>query len=180
MGATVAVEVARRLRAAGDEVAYLGLVVANPFDPAPRRLLEDPTALVHHMLGQGTDTTYEELAAIDSLDEKIELVFSRGRSAGALRDDVSSIEDARRLLGVYQANAKAISSHQQAAYDGAAQVFILPEENFQPADMGWSRVITGPIGLHALPGLPATFLTRDEVGRLAELIAHELSHRAAR
>ncbi|MER5197929.1 non-ribosomal peptide synthetase [Streptomyces sp. NPDC002755] len=180
MGATVAVEVARRLREAGDEVGYLGLVVANPFDPAPRRLLEDPTALVHHMLGQGTDTTYEELAAIDGLDEKIELVFSRGRSAGALRDDVSSVEDARRLLRVYQANAKAISSHRQTEYDGAAQVFVLPEEDFRPVDMGWSQVITGPTTLHGLPGLPATFLTRDEVGRLAEVIADELSHRAAR
>ncbi|MGW7362022.1 amino acid adenylation domain-containing protein [Streptomyces sp. NPDC054841] len=178
MGATVAVEIARQLRAGGEEVGFLGLIVANPFDQAPRILLEDPTALVHHMLGQGTDVTYEELAALDSLDEKIERVFSRSREAGLLRDDVSSMDDAHRLLRVYQANARAISSQELPPYDGPAHVFVLPEDGFQPADMGWSKVITGSVVQHDLPGLPTTFLDPEEIGRLSEILAGELAGRA--
>ncbi|MGW7383054.1 non-ribosomal peptide synthetase [Streptomyces sp. NPDC054794] len=175
MGATVAVETARRLRAEGAEVAYLGLIVANPFDQAPGILLHDETALVHHMLGQGTDVTYEELAALSGLDEQIERVFSRSRESGQLRDDVTSLADAHRLLAVYQANAKAITAREPAPYDGAAQVFVLPADGFQPADMGWSKVITGAVTLQELPGLPTDFLDPENVSRLADILAEELN-----
>ena len=175
MGASVAIELARRLRTEGEQVGFLGLVVANPFDQAPRILLADQTALVHHMLGRSVGLEYEELAVLPTLDEQIELVLTRGGSGGEGREDVSNAADAARLLRVYQANARAITARPLDPYDGEAHVFVLPEDGFEPEDMGWSKVLTGPSRLHDLPGRPTDFLDPEEVWRLGEILVDLLA-----
>jgi thioesterase domain-containing protein/acyl carrier protein len=175
MGATLAVEVARRLTEEGEDVDFLGLIVADPFDPAPRELLNDQAALVMHAMGGGAHVDYDELVALDDIERQVDHVFSSGRNAaGALRDDVTSPDDAYRLLGVYRASATAIGTHQMAPYEGEAQVFVLAEDDPFPSDMGWSTRVVGPIRRHALPGAPETFLETDHVSRLAEIIGGEL------
>jgi thioesterase domain-containing protein len=175
MGASLAVETARRLRAEGDEVAFLGLIVANPFDPAPRVLLADATALVSHMLGEGLDLDYGALAALGDIDRQIEHVLRLGKSRGVLRDDVASVEGARRLLDVYRANARAITARTLDKFDSDAHVFVLPAQDRHPADMGWSEILTGRIHLHHLPGSATDFLDRDQVGGLATILASQLA-----
>ncbi|MFC0438444.1 non-ribosomal peptide synthetase [Kutzneria buriramensis] len=170
MGASVAVETARRLRSEGEQVDFLGLIVANPFDPAPRILLNDSTALVQHMLGEGLDLDYDELAALGDTDRQVDYVLNRGSS----RADVSSVDDAKRLLAVYQANARAITARTLPDYDGEAHVFVLPAENPTPPDMGWSKILTGPVRQHELPGGATTFLDPDQVSQLAAILAAEV------
>ena len=175
MGATVALETARRLRAEGEDVAFLGLVVANPFDPAPRQLLDNRTDLVLHAMGYNLDVDYAELAAIEDLERQVDFLFNSGRHSGALREDVASRDDALRLLRVYQANATAISSHAFEPFDGTAHVFVLPEEKPAPDDMGWSSILVGPTSRHDLPGRAETFLDADFVATLAGIIGAEIT-----
>ncbi len=175
MGASLAVEAARRLRAEGEDVAFLGLIVANPFDPAPRALLADPTALVAHMLGGGLDLDCEALAALGDLDRQIEYVLQRGQSCGVGRDDVGSVADARLLLNVYQANARAITARTLDKFDGDAHVFVLSAQDRHPADMGWSEILTGRIHQHDLPGSPTDFLEADRVGTLAAILESQIA-----
>jgi thioesterase domain-containing protein/acyl carrier protein len=170
MGATVALEVSRRLREQGERVGFLGLIVANPFDPAPRMLLDDPVDLLLHAVGTGADLDRDEVMAIPDLQRRVEYVFHRSQATGVLREDVSSSDDAHRLLRVYQANATAIGSQRPAPYDGAAHVFVLPAESPCPPDMGWSAVVVGPTHRHELPGAAGTFLEAGHVGRLAAII----------
>jgi amino acid adenylation domain-containing protein len=170
MGATVALEVARKLRDEGDEVGYLGLIVADPDDPAPRALLESPVDLLLHAMGSGVDIDRDAVLAIPDLAGQVEYVYRRSLAGGMLREDVLTSDDAYRLLRLYQANATAISVHRTEKYDGEAHVYVLAEENPSPPDMGWSTVLSGPTHLHELPGDTGTFLTAAFVGRLAKLI----------
>jgi amino acid adenylation domain-containing protein len=179
MGASLAVEIARRLRADGEEVAFLGLIVANPFDPAPRILLADSTALVAHMLGGGLDLDYETLAGLGDIDRQIEYVLRRGKSSGLLRDDVDGVEDARRLVDIYRANARAITARTLDKFDSDAHVFVLQTQDRYPADMGWSGILTGRIHLYDLPGETTDFLEPDRVGRLATILESQIARTGA-
>jgi amino acid adenylation domain-containing protein len=172
MGATIAMETARRLRAEGERVDLLGLIVADPFDPEPRRLLNDPTSLVMHAIGRGAPLAYEEVAAIEGVDQQVDYVFNV--SGGGQREDVANRDDAHRLLRVYQANATAIGVRAVGVYDGEAEVFVLPAEHPSPPDMGWRRVVRGRTHIHDLPGTTANFLDSDQVGSLAKIIGDQV------
>jgi amino acid adenylation domain-containing protein len=170
MGGTVAVEVARRLRQAGEPVGLVGL-----FDTSAAFDLDagtDYSTRILVRMGLKINIDIERLLALDPAARTSELL-SRSIEAGTLPADYDA-DRLRRMLDMYQHNGTALAAHRVRPYDG--RVVVFRAENGRPGpvteapDLGWGT-LAGEVVVHEVPGDHYLMMEGAQVGALARLVA---------
>jgi thioesterase domain-containing protein len=156
MGGVVAFEIARALRALGDEVALLAMIDAYP----PEASVEDiDSAIVAAMFardlgrsfGKDLDVTLDALTG-RSADEQLEVVLARAMTLGALPPDVGP-ERLRLLAQTFVANRKASARYRPEAFDGLITHFAATESLAAGGETtGWEHLATRGVEVHSIPG----------------------------
>ena len=136
IGGNIAMEVARRLLAEGEEVPLVFPVWSSADEPVVRSSLDDETMLMIHALAGGVNVLetvdLDELRSM-STDERLVAVINASAREERLRPDTADLEQARRYLRVFKANAHAVGYYQHEPYPG--DVVLLQPVN-DPADRG--------------------------------------------
>jgi thioesterase domain-containing protein len=185
LGALIAFEMARQLRALGEEIALLAVLDSSPDlpDSAPDSGLDaqgedETTALldiaryVERLWGKDLGLTRADLEGLDA-EAGLEVLLERLRAADFLPPG-AGVNQLRRILRVYQANTLAARRYVPSRYPDRVTVFRASEVPAevaaqQPSDLGWGRVSGEPVDVHAVPG--------DHITMLAEPNVHELARR---
>ncbi|HWM03881.1 MAG TPA: amino acid adenylation domain-containing protein, partial [Actinophytocola sp.] len=108
IGGNIALELARRLRALGEDVPLVVLFFSGAGEPVVASSLNDDTALMLHALAGGPiDVDLDRLRALDP-DKRLHAVIEASAAAGTLAPDTADIEQARGFLDVFRANAHAV------------------------------------------------------------------------
>jgi thioesterase domain-containing protein len=181
IGGNIALEVARRLRAAGEEVPLVFPVWSSADEPVVASSLEDETMLMIHALAGGVDiletVDLDELRAMRT-DERLAAVIDASAREQRLRPDTADLEQARQYLRVFQANARAVGYHKHEPYDGDV-VLLQPTEDpeITPGDdFGWRTVVTGRFAIGPLPGTRFTSVYEPLVADMADQIRRWTDH----
>ena len=183
MGGTFAYEMARRLRAAGEEVEILLLIdshgpVAQPGEPNEEAALL--ASLANDFGGQAgrrLTVPLDELRRIPAAD-RLDWILAQARSAGALPETFAP-EQARRHWEVFRANVRAIESY--VPPEPLAVPTVLFRAAVQPAEaqdrpaLGWDPWIAGPLDVIPLEGDHYGVVTEP----LVRHVAHEVAERLA-
>ncbi|MGW2782761.1 SDR family NAD(P)-dependent oxidoreductase [Streptomyces populi] len=153
-GGLVALEVAQRLRAAGENVELLAL-----FDtPGP---------------GQMPQNRHAELSPAEADQLVAERLAARGVAPGQAVE-----ESARQVLAVYRANLEALYAYRPAPYSGRVLYFLAERrrEGLDPArpDGAWARLALGGMTTHTLPGDYLAMFGSANAGTSARIVAAEL------
>jgi thioesterase domain-containing protein len=175
IGGNIALEVARRLRAAGEEVPLVFPVWSSADEPVVRSSLDDETMLMIHALAGGVNVLetvdLDELRSM-STDERLVAVINASAREERLRPDTADLEQARTYLRVFKANAQAVGYWQHEPYDGDV-VLLQPVED--PAitvgdDYGWRAVVSGRFAIAPIPGTRFTSVYEPLVSDMAAQI----------
>ncbi|WP_067144068.1 AMP-binding protein [Microtetraspora malaysiensis] len=149
IGGNIALEVARRLRERGEQVPLVVLFYANAEEPVADASLKDDTVLLFHALAGGPEETLgldaAELAA-RSPEERLLAVMGAAEAADRLAPDTAEVEQARRYLAVFRANAHAVGGYRHEPYDGDVALFAPRRE-----DGGWPSVAKGRLAHVEIP-----------------------------
>jgi thioesterase domain-containing protein len=154
IGGNIALEVARRLRAEGEPVPLVAMFYSDADEPVVRSSLEDDDALTRHALaGAPLDDLEVDQDALDDLgpDERLAALMS----AAARRDlqpEAADLEQARRYLRVFGANAHAVGHVRHEPYDGRVALFAPTDDRGVPDELGWRAVVTGRLAVAPIPG----------------------------
>jgi amino acid adenylation domain-containing protein len=188
-GGFVAYEMARQLRAAGEDVAAL-------------LLLDTPCPLY---LGDFVEDEAERLAAVAS-----NLAVFNGRSIALAADDLRALPDderwarasalladagvnakpewLRRVVTVGVGRGRALHAWTPGPYDGEITLLRAAEVNpatLQPGHeqyeamrdpaLGWGRLASRPVEVHTVPGNHATLVTEPHVVEVARVVTAALA-----
>ncbi|HKV13044.1 MAG TPA: thioesterase domain-containing protein, partial [Thermoanaerobaculia bacterium] len=153
-GGRVAFEMARQLREAGQEVAFLGMIDTGLVIP-PAEAEKDDAALLLEVVGD-VPMDLEELRR--SADPVAALV-ERAREAGLLPPDFAPAA-ARRILELVKSHLRIARTDRPQPYEGHVTFFAAaeqpPEAGDDPAH-GWGE-IAGEIDVHRVPGSHTTMI----------------------
>jgi amino acid adenylation domain-containing protein len=158
VGGNISLEVARRLKAAGQEVPLVIAFWSHADNPISDDLYDD-TKLMMYALAGGLFSVDEERLDRLSPDEKLVAIIEGASRAGGLNPAVTDVEQAKRIMRVYRANAVALGGYQHAPYEGD-MVLLKPvgDTDFPLEDeFGWRAVVRGDLRLIPIPG------TRDNI-----------------
>jgi thioesterase domain-containing protein len=177
IGGNIALELARRLRAMGEDVPLVVLFFSGAGEPVVTSSLEDDTALMLHALAGGPlDVDVERLRELDP-DQRLHAVIEASAAAGTLPPDAAEIDQARRFLRVFRANAHAVGFHRAATYDGDVGLFSPTDDPTVPlSDLGWSEVVTGGLGLAPIHGDGYKILYEPQVADAATTMRKWMDH----
>ncbi|GGZ64689.1 hypothetical protein GCM10010371_25440 [Streptomyces subrutilus] len=176
-GGTVAYEMAARLEAAGEEVAFLGLIDAAAPGAAPRAAAGpgDPD-LLRYGIAAGLDA--DSARELDE-EELLEVLVRRGREDGTLPRR-SPTEALRRLLRVAEANGAASAAYRTDAVLGVdLHLFTVAERHPELATPlvdpePWRPRTTGAVVRAVVPGNHHDLVEPPHCGALAALLAAAL------
>jgi len=146
MGGVIAVEMARRIREEGGEVAALVLIDSQAPRPgiAPAR------------------------------ETDVRAAFGRDLARG-VGDAGSLIEGQReRLLDVYRAHCRALNGHRPRPYPGRLTLIRAAATPGEPA-LGWGPLAGGGVAVRVLPGDHDSLLRPPAVGALAEAVGRAIA-----
>ncbi|WP_329200686.1 MULTISPECIES: non-ribosomal peptide synthetase [unclassified Streptomyces] len=176
-GGTVAFEMAVRLEAAGETVAFLGLVDTAAPGPVPRA---DATAgdpdLLEYGIAAGLDAA--EARGLDE-DGLLDALVRRGREDGSLPRGAAP-QALRRLLRVAEANGAASAAYRtEAVLNAAVHLWTVAEVHGELAtplvDPGPWRLRTGGALRHAVvPGNHHTVMDPPHAAALARALGGAL------
>ena len=172
IGGNIALEVARRLRADGEDVPVVFPVWSSADEPVVRSSLEDETMLMIHALAGGVNVL--ETVDLDELrdmstDERLVAVINASAREERLRPDTADLEQARRYLAVFKANAQAVGYWKHEPYDGDV-VLLQPVDDpeITPGDdHGWRSVVSGRFAVAPISGTRFTSVYEPMVGVMA-------------
>jgi thioesterase domain-containing protein len=184
LGGLAAFELARQLRAVGEEVELLVVIDTAPgVEPGETDMPGDVAGD-----GPGDDTGLlltiaeyikglrgKDLAVSASdlrpLDREAQLRFfvERLQRAGIVHSG-DSLEQLRRLLRVYKTNIQAYRSYVPHPYEGPITLIRAEEAAFPPdlgAELGWDKLTPHSVDLLHVPGDHITLLAEPHVRTLA-------------
>jgi non-ribosomal peptide synthetase component F/thioesterase domain-containing protein/acyl carrier protein len=173
-GGAVAFEMARQLRARGREVPLV--VLLDSYAPSGEDLLagrSDADLLAPFLRdqaglqGRGAEWLDEIAMAGEGA---VMRMLEQARMAGVLRSDIRS-EKAERLLGVYKANLRALSSYRPQPYDGRILLFRSDGADARHPANGWEGLAGEPIETQPVSGDHYTMLALPHVVQLANRLA---------
>jgi len=169
MGGILAVEVARRLREAGEQVRLVGL-----FDTSPKFDLDAGTDYATRILvrmGLKINIDIDRLLKLDPAERTSELL-ERSIAAGSLPADYDT-DRLRRMLDMYQHNGVALAAHRVTPYDGRVVLFRARHRPREHADLehdlGWGD-LAGEVVVHEVPGDHYHMMEATQVESLAALV----------
>jgi thioesterase domain-containing protein len=191
LGGVVAFDMARQLREQGEQVALLVILDSVPDLTAEAAgfqtdvdFLLDMSAYVESLWGKSLGLTRADLESLDT-EAQLDVFAERLRGADFLPPG-AGVEQLARILRVYKANANAAGFYEPRPYpDGltlirAADMPPLPPGSEGPLsepDLGWSRVVQGPVEVLPVPGQHLTILAEPYVEGLARELERCLSRR---
>jgi acyl-coenzyme A synthetase/AMP-(fatty) acid ligase/thioesterase domain-containing protein len=182
-GGLVALEVAHRLRAAGETVAFLGLFdTYAPGYPAPRENLG---------LSGRLELLLRAMRPLGHKDERGLAILRRGLYEKRLRlaarsvvqradPDAPVLPIRTRYIHLQEACLTASRSYRPQPYDGETHLFnveLQPNPRlFKPDEtLGWRPWLTGPIHIATIPGRHGQHLREPYVRTLAARLADALA-----
>jgi amino acid adenylation domain-containing protein len=183
-GGFVAYEMARRLRAAGEEVALLALLdtpcplfIDAPVEDEAERLATVAGNLAA-FAGRPIPPAAAALRALPAGERwarASELLAGVGVSAPP--------ERLRRVVTVGAARARALHAWAPAPYDGPLTLLRAAEPRPGPAAddpaLGWNSLAVGTVEVHTVPGNHATLVTEPHVAETARVVEECLGRAAA-
>ncbi|MDH2425403.1 amino acid adenylation domain-containing protein [Sphaerisporangium sp. TRM90804] len=180
IGGNIALETARRLREMGHEVPLVVLFYSDADEPVIRGSLQDDAVLLMHALAGGSvEADLESLRRMEP-DERLLAVIEAAAKADRLQPDAADLEQARRFVNVFRANAHAVGYYRHESYDGDVLLFSPAREGADPDDMGWRAVVTGRLRISPILGERFTVmyepLVADAAAELRSCMDHGLTH----
>ncbi|HEX3127371.1 MAG TPA: amino acid adenylation domain-containing protein, partial [Thermoanaerobaculia bacterium] len=178
LGGVVAFEMVRQLRERGEE-AVLVLIDTAPEMPAGESaddvdLLLDVVAYVANLWGKDLSLSRNDLEPLDP-EARLDRVLGLLRGADFLPPG-AGLDQLRRTLAVYRANLAAVRTYQPQPCGCGAVLFRAAETAETPeGDLGWSRLLNGPLELETVPGHHLNLLAEPNVQILAERLRHCLN-----
>jgi amino acid adenylation domain-containing protein len=172
MGGLVALEMAHRLRAAGEDVPLLTLI-----DTPCREVLSGPPAdevLLAQVL-PAPRLTAEEVRGL-APEEQLARAIEKAHANGGLPAGFDAVE-AGRLLRVLRANVAALFAYELRACDAPVLFFRARERrdgDAQRPEQPWIDLAGGGIEIHVVPGNHATMHDPPHVQAIAERLARRL------
>ncbi len=190
-GGLAAFELARQLRAGGEEVELLVVIDTTP--GLPEGPVDDGAADSGNQTGDQTGwliTIAEYIrglrgkdlavtaADLQPLDPEAQLRFfvERLQRAGVVHSG-DSLAQLRRLLRVYRTNVRAFRLYAPGPYDGRITLVRAEGADFDPAlgpDLGWEKLSPHPIDRQHVPGDHLTLLAEPHVRTLAHWLRTRL------
>ena len=182
-GGSIALEMARQLKAQGQAVAPLILIdswapipehQADRFDEA--MLAASFAGDLSALAGKPLTLTYEALRAC-APGEHLTLILKNIKERGILPRDTAA-EDLERRFLVFKSNWLAVNHSRPSSYDGSLVLFRSSEPlgagpDARPPYLGWERIKTRPVKVIPVPGNHYTMLAKPHVHALAEKINQE-------
>ncbi|MFE0042685.1 amino acid adenylation domain-containing protein [Streptomyces albireticuli] len=189
-GGFVAFEIARQLRAAGEEVSHLVLLDTTALDRGARARHDDDALLRWFfwellLLERGGDSPMERIPdELVSLEEKFDFIARLATEAGVLPAG-SSGAVIRRLFGVYRANWRATLDYRPDVQDQDLTLVRakqpLPEvltamhgaagSRHQDRTNGWRDMTSGLLRVVDVPGDHLTIMEEPYVEHVARTVA---------
>jgi amino acid adenylation domain-containing protein len=178
LGGLIAWEMARQLRERGEEVGLLALLDSSPEiaegggegvfeDDAD--FLADMAAYVENLWGKRVGVTREDLKGLER-EEQLARLLEAFREADFLPPG-AGLDQVRRVLDVYRANARAASLYEPKPYCGRVTLYRAGEGE---DDFGWGRLTAEPVEVVPVPGHHLTLLAEPNVEVLAERLRASL------
>jgi amino acid adenylation domain-containing protein len=171
LGGAVAFEMAQQLRAAGATVALLAVIDGAPViesggpEESDADFLLDIAAYVGNFHGRDPEVSRERLEALDA-DGQIAYLTGRLAAIDFLPPGAGEAQ-LRRVLAVYRANARAARRYRPGSYPDGLVLLRAGETPHGEGDLGWSRVVGGPVEIHTVPGNHLTLMAEPNVRALA-------------
>jgi amino acid adenylation domain-containing protein len=179
MGGVVAFEMAQQLQKQGHRVAVLALFdsrapVSGSTLTGTGKLTEneDDAKLLAEFLRDMTGTFAKDLpVSYNSLkqlrpDEQLNYVLEQARMLALVPSDAGPLQ-IRRLLQVFKANIRAVSSYVPQVYPGRMILFRASEGGTEGGALGWSELSVQPVQIYSVPGNHYTMLSMPSVQVLA-------------
>jgi thioesterase domain-containing protein len=171
VGGNIALEVARRLRGTGAEVPLVFAFWSHADNPVSPDQQDDATLMMYALAGSPFEFDRASLAGRDA-DEQLLAIVSGAAQAGRLNPAATDIEQARRILRVYRANANALSGNRHEPYDGDV-VLLKPVEAQQfpfEDDFSWREVVGDRLRILPIPGRQDTFADEPHATEVAAIL----------
>jgi thioesterase domain-containing protein len=169
MGGVVAFEMARQLKATGEEVALLTLI--DSFAPEAHAT-DDGALLIGFAQDLGLraehvgDVSMAQLAEL-SVEEQLALVLERATKQQLVPPEVK-LADIYRYFSVYRTNIRAMATYVPRPQDMSLTLFKASEQRDASDDaMGWTE-LAKQVEVHVVPGNHYTLLREPNVRVLAE------------
>ncbi|MFI6478622.1 amino acid adenylation domain-containing protein [Nonomuraea sp. NPDC050663] len=176
IGGNIALETARRLRALGEQVPLVVLFYSDADEPVIRASLEDDSVLLMHALAGGNvRMDLDELHRMRP-DERLLAVIDAAARSDTLQPDAADLNQARRFLSVFRANAHAVGHYRHEPYDGDVLLFSPTSQDVPPDDMGWRKVITGSLRISPIHGERFTVMYEPRVALAADELRSTIDH----
>ncbi len=198
MGGIVAFEMARRLRAAGEEVRLLAIIDS----PAPGNLLPTDSSsqeshdfsdltqdlglidtLIRVTTGESLDLRAEDLDGLGH-EERMQRIFVAVRARGIAPDDVDS-SFLKQFLETAQRNFQAERSFHPGVYAGRIDLFRAQDalrgfeagwnsNLYRDPQFGWQQLSSEPVAVHSIPGDHVSILRPPHIATLAATMRQHL------
>ncbi|HEX5884247.1 MAG TPA: alpha/beta fold hydrolase, partial [Pyrinomonadaceae bacterium] len=171
MGGVVAFEMARQLRAEGEEVAGLSLIDSAAPTADMEKNLEETALLIGFAQNIGlhaghVDVSPDELANLNTGD-KLALILNWAKQQHLLPLEVE-LADIQRYFNVYRANLRALSGYVPQPQRVRLTLFKADEHvNGKGETMGWDA-LTEELEVCVIPGNHYTLLSGPHVNVLAK------------
>jgi amino acid adenylation domain-containing protein len=182
LGGVIAFEMARQLRAAGEEVELLAMLDSSPSIaggvdlagmPDDVSLLLDIVAYVANLWNKpDLSASRDELEAL-APEARLDFVLDLLREADFLPQGVGR-DRLHRVLDVYRANGLAVRGYELSSYAGPLTLFKAAEGPASPDAFGWSELVAGGVEVETVPGHHLNLLAEPNVRTLAERLRHRL------
>jgi thioesterase domain-containing protein/acyl carrier protein len=153
-GGRVAFEMARQLREAGQEIAFLGMLDTGLVTP-PAEAEKDDAALLLEVVGDVPMDLDELRRSADPVAALVE----RAREAGLLPSDFAPAA-ARRILELVKSHLRIARTDRPQPYAGCVTFFAAAEQPLEAGDdpaHGWGEV-AGEIEVYQVPGSHTTMI----------------------
>ncbi|HVR99576.1 MAG TPA: amino acid adenylation domain-containing protein, partial [Thermoanaerobaculia bacterium] len=179
-GALVAFEMARQLRAAGQEVAALALLDLPAPGSLPLREPDEATLLASLARQAGLEVDAEELQGLTH-EARVAHVAERAAQAGLLPAE-AGIAYVERKLAFLRAVEDSIRTYEPGPYDGAVTLLRSSEPlagelaRLAAADpgLGWGRYTSEPPSIHFVPGNHQTMIQEPHAAAVASVLRSSL------
>jgi thioesterase domain-containing protein/acyl carrier protein len=176
LGGTIAVEMARQLRAGGEEVAMVVLldtgIPTAPYEPDQAELLswfvDDFTGLA------AAESPALDLAALRQLPagQQVDAVLAALESTVAGTADVR--DELRTRIDVFSANSRAFLAHQPGGYAGRLVLLSAADEAADDVPR-WRAVAPDHFEHHVVPGNHFTMLRPPHLRAVADAVRRSLT-----
>jgi amino acid adenylation domain-containing protein len=166
LGVIIAFEMAQQFSAAGEEVAFLGMLDQGPFPVGEKP--KDLAGYLVAVFGQHLSLDVDELREMDN-EGQIARVYQIARDAEWIYPDITQ-EMFQYYVYIQKTHADAWRKYKAKSYAGHVYFFRAEEsehEENNEIDLGWGKLADGGVEIFTVPGDHLTMIHPPHVKTLA-------------